>query len=108
MLNLLPPAMQDDEQVVCWAVWSGGSDELAYASERVKNCRQVVEYACSVDCMALCHASPELKCDPQLLNACFAVVPATRLAKFRKKLDPAWMAEQKKLLKTRKLDLLVL
>ena len=102
LLHLLSPAMQDDEHIVRWAIWSGGPKELQFASDRIKSDRELVEFACSIDPLALCYASPELKCDPHLLNACFAVVPAARFVEFRKSIDPAWLDKQKLLLKFRK------
>jgi hypothetical protein len=83
MLQHVSPELQDNEQVVCWAVWSLGVEELRYASDAIQDNEKVIKYACSIDYTALLYASDRLKQDTYLRGMCLAAVPANRICQFR-------------------------
>ena len=104
MLKHLSSTLRNDKKVVCAAVWSGGPEELQYASDAIRDDLDVVRFACSLNALSLKHASPRLKTNVQLVNACLLAVPATYLTEFRQTLDPTWKKEQRAWLESHKLS----
>lgn len=94
LLNYLSPALKNDKQVVRWALWNSSGDSLRYASSALQDDFSIVQYACSLNCMAVQHASLRLRSDLQLITMCLATIPATQVVVFRQKLDQQWISNQ--------------
>jgi hypothetical protein len=103
LLQYLTPALQNDKQVVRWALWSHGGKALRWASANLRDDVSIVQYACSMDCLAIEYASPRLRSDLQLVAACLATVSQARLFALRNVLG-TWVQTQERFLTATKPD----